>query len=242
MEIPSYLAMTASEFAGCPTLPSKCAWMACHFSPYGTGLTNLPASLPAGSILILNDRIPILGHDQRKIAEQLHMAIDAMNCAALLLDFQQQNVDKLQDLAALLTDVLPCPVAAPPCYTQNLTGPVFLPPCPHHIHLAEHVSPWHGREIWLDLARDASVLTLTKDGSRISFLPSDQIPDTGFEDSGLHCHYKIETGEDLARFTLWRTMEDLSALVREADSLGVKALVGLYQELHRYGAEKHPSQ
>ena len=230
MEIPFYLAMTASEFAGCSTLPQKAAWMACHFSPYGTGLTNLPTSLPTGSILILNDRIPILHHDQSRITEQLHMTIDAMNCSALLLDFQQQDVEKLQDLTIHLTGSLPCPVASTQWYARDHAGPVFLPPCPHHVHLEEHIRDWNDREIWLDLAIDSTILTLTPDGSRESSLPPEQIPDCGFHDDPLHCHYKIETGEDFARFTLWRTTEDLSTLSQEADRLGIRLTVGLYQE------------
>ena len=230
MEIPAYLAMTASEFTACASLPRKTAWMACHFSPYDTGLTNLPTSLPAGSLLILNDWIPILGHDPVRIAEQLHMAIDAMKCSALLLDFQHQDVDKLRDLAVYLAKELPCPVASTPWYAQDLIAPVFLPPCPHHVCLAEHIRPWKDREIWLDLAKDGAVLTLTPDGSHLSPLPSGSIPDTGFEDNRLHCHYKIETGDDFARFTLWRTTEDLRTLAQEADDLGIRLTVGLYQE------------
>ena len=49
------LAMTAAELGAAP-LPSHPAWMACHFSPYSTGLTNLPPKLPQDSLLILNDR------------------------------------------------------------------------------------------------------------------------------------------------------------------------------------------
>ena len=63
MAIPQYLAMTAAEMAGTAPLPRYMAWMACHFSPYSTGLTNRPAKLRQGSLLILNDRTPIHCHD-----------------------------------------------------------------------------------------------------------------------------------------------------------------------------------
>ena len=46
MAIRPFLAMTAAEIRGTETLPPKTAWMACHFSPYSTGLSNLPKDLP----------------------------------------------------------------------------------------------------------------------------------------------------------------------------------------------------
>ena len=48
MAIGRYFAMTAAEIRGCSALPAGIAWMACHFSPYGTGLSNLPPELPEG--------------------------------------------------------------------------------------------------------------------------------------------------------------------------------------------------
>ena len=42
MAIRQYLAMTAAEMTQAGSLPRHAAWMACHFSPYSTGLTNLP--------------------------------------------------------------------------------------------------------------------------------------------------------------------------------------------------------
>ena len=46
MAIRQYLAMTAAEMTQAGSLPRHSAWMACHFSPYSTGLTNLPDRLP----------------------------------------------------------------------------------------------------------------------------------------------------------------------------------------------------
>ena len=71
MAMARYLAMTAAEMMGGAPLPGKTAWMACHFSPYSTGLCNLPAALPPGSLLILNDRTPIHGHDPERICREL---------------------------------------------------------------------------------------------------------------------------------------------------------------------------
>ena len=66
-----YLAMTAGEMSGSEFFSFPVAWMACHFSPYGTGITNRPRALPPGSMLILNDRMPVCGHDPERVARQL---------------------------------------------------------------------------------------------------------------------------------------------------------------------------
>lgn len=71
MEIPLFLAMTAAEFRIAAEIPAHPAWMACHFSAYGTGISNLPRELPAGAMLMLNDRTPICGHDPEDVAKPL---------------------------------------------------------------------------------------------------------------------------------------------------------------------------
>ena len=78
MAIRPFLAMTAAEIRGTETLPPKTAWMACHFSPYSTGLSNLPKALPPGSMVILDDITPIHGHDSETIAAQLRPRLDAL--------------------------------------------------------------------------------------------------------------------------------------------------------------------
>lgn len=230
MEIGPYLAMTASEFAGLEDFPGKKAWMACHFSPWGTGLTNLPPALSPGSLLILSDQFPPAGHDPPRVAAQLRQTVEKLGCAGVLLDFQRPVTDGLRAMAEYLVSSLPCPVGVSDGYAETLDCPVFLSPCPHHTPLAEHLAPWADREVWLDLAVDGSTITLTKDGSTIYPLPLGEIPEGGFMDERLHCHYRTETGDDFARFTLWRTRADLEGLAREAEELGVKALVGLWQE------------
>jgi hypothetical protein len=80
------------------------AWMACHFSPYGTGLSNLPPNLPANAMVILNDRTPIHGHDSKEILCQLNN----LTPHCLLLDFQRQAVEETAAPAAL-----PAPEAEP---------------------------------------------------------------------------------------------------------------------------------
>ena len=229
MDSETYLAMTAQEISVVSPLPPKIAWMACHFSPYGTGITNLPQRLPEGSILILNDRIPICGHDPERIAPQLQQTVDTLGCSGVLLDFQLEHPELLP-MAAQLTKKLSCPTAVSDRYADRLDCPVFLSACPHHKFLTDHIAPWQGREIWLDLAMDAERITLTEAGAAIHSLPLGGHPPGGHWEEELHCHYSIETGADVARFTLWRTREDLQALAQDARRLGIQTLVGFWQE------------
>lgn len=115
MAIRPFLAMTAAEIRGTETLPPKTAWMACHFSPYSTGLSNLPKALPPGSMVILDDITPIHGHDSETIAAQLRPRLDALECSGVLLDFQRPGYEEAELLAGRLSEALPCPWACPRC-------------------------------------------------------------------------------------------------------------------------------
>lgn len=223
--------MTSAEFASASPLPEKCGWMACHFSPCGTGLSNLPSGLPEGSLLILDDQLPWRGHDEARICEELGTAVRRFACSGALLDFQQPPSPALQDLARLLADQLPCPVAVSQEYSGVSGCPVFLPPCPHHETLADYLAPWHGRSLWLDLAVDAEVIQVTAEGSTILPLPPGELPESGHRDEALHCSYRITHNPGCIRFTLWRSPDQLRSLAEEAQALGICALAGLYQEL-----------
>ena len=130
MSINCYLAMTAAEFSSAETLPQHVAWMACHFSCYGAGISNLPTQLPPKSIVIVNDRTPISGHDPQMIAGQLRELIEAFDVHAVLLDFQRPDVAQTQELVNHLVDNLPCPVGVTQYYLKGHDNPVFLPPVP----------------------------------------------------------------------------------------------------------------
>lgn len=230
MAIPLFLAMTGAEFASCETLPERIAWMACHFSSGDTGITNIPPSLPPGSLLILNDQIPLSGHNLGRVGEQLQQAADALDSRGVLLDFQRPHVPELKELAAYLVPRLTCPVAVSDLYAKELDCPVFLSPCPHHVPLSDYLLPWKGRRLWLDLAVDAEVIALTKSGSQIFPLPLGEVPEGGHADKLLHCHYSIDASVDSVQFTLWRSREDLQELAAESEELGTEMLVGLYTE------------
>ena len=230
MVIPTFLAMTKAEIRANPDISSPIAWMACHFSSYGTGLSNLPDSLPTGSILILNDRTPWWNHDPELIGALLEEQIASLSCRGLLLDFQRPGVSEVAELVSQLCAGLSCPVAVTEAYCKGLSCPVFLSPVPLRQTVAEHLAPWQGREIWLELALNAEEILLTTEGSSVTPLPFYKgCPDDHREDA-LHCHYAVQLSDDSARFTLRRTKEDLDALLDEADRFGVTTAVGLWQE------------
>ena len=92
------------------------------------------------------------------------------------------------------------------------------------------IYPYVGREIWLEAALDGLQLTLTEQGCTGTALPFCEYAE-GFHEEALHCHYQIQVSDRHAKFSLFRTREDLDALLEEAEALGVTAAVGLWQEL-----------
>jgi len=231
MAITPYLAMTAAEMRRISAFPEKTAWMACHFSPYSTGISNLPQTLPEGSMLILNDITPIHGHDPKQIEKQLTDCVEANKCSSILLDFQRFDCEETRLLVKHLANTLPCPVGVSAGYAVDLDCPVFLSPLPCHVPLNEHIAPWQGREIWLEIGMDGNCLQLTEDGCQILPLSPEDIPKSGQIETSLHCHYSIALSDSEARFTLWRTKDDLTDLLTEADSVGIHTAVGLWQEI-----------
>ena len=228
MEIPLYLSMTAAEFAHCGVFPRHTAWIACHFSPYGTGLTNLPAHLPKGSLLILNDRTPVHRHDPIQIRQTLEHTVSNLDCCGVLLDMQQRSSpETLKIVRELLT--LSCPVCVSDIYGKDLNCPVFLPPVPLTLTPEEYFAPWKGREIWLDAAVSSSVLTVNEKGC--FHTPCCSGGDFPFFEERLLCHYRTEQCGNSAQFYLHRTKEDLIALLRKSAAYGVTTGVGLWQEL-----------
>ena len=231
MAIRPFLAMTAAEMRNCPHIPPKIAWMACHFSPYGRGLSNVPHNLPEGSLLVVDDITPIHGHDPEVITRQLMDCTDALGLSGILLDFQRPEYPETAELVKYLADALPYPFAVSEYYAKDIDIPIFLPPAPPSVPLQEHLAPWKNREIWLDVSSRGETLILTEEGCNIASLPPWEFPESGFTEEALHCHYHITLQETTAEFTLWRTKEDLAQLLMDAEKIGVTTTVGLYQEL-----------
>ena len=224
-----YLAMTAAEMRHAPMPSQQVAYMACHFSPYATGLSNLPDTLPQGSLIILNDRTPICGHDPQRIAQQLTHLLDTCSADGVLLDFQRPDCAETAALVQALTAQLSCPVAVSQPYAGE-AFPVFLPPVPPDVPIEDALARWRGREIWLDVAPVYTGITITPQGAGdIPFACSD----TGIwhTEPNLCCHYRIQAGSNEAQFFLYRTQEDIQNLLEKASAFGVTNAVGLYQEL-----------
>ncbi len=232
MGISRYLAMTAAEMATFSVIEGwSAAYMACHFSPYTTGLSNIPTSLPRDSMLILNDRTPLHGHDPQQIAEQLRLLWELVHFDCLLLDFERPGIGEYMDLCQVLIQGLPCPVGVSALYAKGSNCAVFLPPAPLDQLLEEYIAPWKGREIWLDIAIEAACITITESGSSMRSVPFSLPPENAFTDEALHCRYRAETGADAVLFHLWRDVQQIEMLLDHAQSLGVTKCVGLYQEL-----------
>lgn len=234
MAIEPFLAMTAAEIRNLGVLSPRIAWMSCHFSSYGRGLSNLPDSLPPGSLLVVDDSTPVCGHDPEQIREQLTGCLQTMALSGILLDFQRQNVPEAEELVKYLIDCLPERVVVSEGYADKVV-PVFLSPLPPSVPLRNYLRQWEGREIWLDLSPAPECLHLTEAGCTREWLQMGAYPEGTFADEALHCHYRISLEEKTADFMLWRTWEDLCALMEEAQFLGVRNAVGLYQEWEALG-------
>lgn len=231
MALPLYLAMTASEMSSNDVSPANFAYMACHFSPFNQGLSNLPTALPEGAILILNDNLPCQGHSSSLVAHQIGEVLTQFHCDSLLLDFQRLATPEVEQMVHTITSNLPCPAALPPVHIKNWDGPVFLPPCPLHIPLTEYLEPWKGREIWLEAALCQETVTINKDGPVFTAqFPPDGL-NGGFYDDKLSCQYKIQSTSEVITFTLFDARESFHRKLEKAHSLGVTRAVGLYQEL-----------
>ena len=219
-----FLAVTGRESES--VRPKRTAYMACHFSAGGSGLSNMPRSLPEGSILLLDDSRPVQGHDPDTVVQQLNDLVNKFSVRAVLLDFQRPTSVELKKMVSAILQNCGCIAAVTPAYAKA-GFPVFLPPPPVNQTLAEYLQPWS--KVFLELASEGLEITVTKDGSRFSSVyPTSPLP---LEDTRLHCHYQVTVFPGKAVFTLSRNREDLSALAREAEELGVLGTVGLYQEL-----------
>lgn len=230
MTITPYLAMTAAEMMRADSLPPKLAWMACHFSLYSTGLSNLPQLLPPNSMLIVNDIIPMNRHDPEWIVKQLTECIHQNQCSSVLLDIQRSITRQLYRLMQMLLEALPCPVAATAPLAQEFDCPIFLPPCPPIEPLERHLAPWEGRQLWMEVSRETQTIRITEKEAQISYDSGCLSESTGFCDKERNCHYRIDQTDGTAQFTLWRTEEDLEDFLNKAHELGVTQCVGLYQE------------
>ena len=228
MAIVRYLAMTGAEFWGCTQYPPHIGWLACHFSPSGAGLSNIPRVLPRDSLLLVDDSLPFSDHNPELISNQLQQATDNLGLYAIVLDFQRSHGPLLQSLTELLQRKLPCPVFAPPGYTQ--TGPVFLPPCPLHTPADIYLKPYQGQQILLDTTPLSTIIKVTPEKVTYQTISPQPVEKGDHWDCCLYCHYKIATHGDCISFALQRNNDAFYKWCAHVESLGVTAMIGLYQE------------
>lgn len=231
MTNPLYLAMTAQEISDSAALPAHMGWMACHFAPGGTGLTDLPQVPVPGSILIVNDRFPVENHGEDVVFDTLSEYLRGVPCRGILLDFQRpENVATAAIVRAMQS--LPCPVCVTEPYAKMTKGPVFVSaPAPHRPPEA-YLAPWAGREIWLEISAEAECCVLTESGCEIKPAASADWEAPVHADPHLCCHYRIRTGENRAEFYIYRTKEDILSLMELCSRHGAALSMGLWQELH----------
>lgn len=230
MAIVCYHAMTAAELSTCDHLPAHVGWLACHFSLSGPGLSNIPKELPANSLLILDDSAPFHHHQPEVILRQLQETISALEVRAVILDLQRPNDPGVQNLVSMLQRELPCSVPAPPQHSSG-NHPVFLPPCPLNLPLERHLASYQGREIWLDAAPFPTQITVTAQGYTSQALSMAELRDATHWEPELYCNYKIALQDDRIIFTLSRDADAFCSWLEYAETLGVTAAIGLYQEL-----------
>lgn len=228
--------MTAAEFQNASSLPEHPAWMGCHFSSYGNGLSNVPHRLPVGAMLMLNDRIPINGHDPIVVAKTLCETAEALKCDSILLDLQRADYDEQLAVVRAVLDLATCPVGISAAYGKDFDCPVLVPPIAPHIQPEDALAPWSGREIWLELSTEGTQIEVTEEGSHYTPLPHfSPAPQAHFEDE-LHCHYVITVEPDRILFQLGRGSEDQKTLLAATEPFGVTRAIGLWQELNDQGS------
>lgn len=233
MILPCYLAMTALEFMSVMPQDPYVAWLSCHFSNYHTGLTNLPKFLPAGSMVIVDDMIPIESHDPNRICQELTDLVATFQLSGVLLDLQRPNVDESYGLCKVLSQALPCPVGVTEYYAEGLSCPVLIS-VPLRTDICALVKKWKGRELWLEAALEAQKITISKEGAQVAPWDIEDLPEPFHEDAALHCRYHWQARNSTAVFTVQRDFAALEHLVDAASKLGVTRAVGLYQQLHSF--------
>lgn len=226
MKIPLYLAMTAAEFQNASVPPAHMAWMACHFSPYGRGISNAPSSLPENSMLILNDRIPCCGHDPAQIAQEMLELAQQFHCDSILLDFQREEAATIPIVEAVCK--LPLRVGVAEHYAAE--QPIVFVSAPSLLEAPEdRLAQWQGKEIWLEFAACKVCCSVTEQGASFSPATEDHTPLPYFDEK-LYCRYRIELQNDTVQFILARELDGLEVFMPQAEALGVSKLIGLYQQ------------
>lgn len=238
MSIPLYLAMTAAEFSNCARLPAFPAWMAVHFSPSGPGLSNCPASLPPGSLLILDDQLPWNGHREAEIFPRIAELLERNRACGLLLDFERAPMGQTLSLAEGLARR--CMdggwlVGMPPAYLGQSEAAVFLPPPPCYEAHPEVLRQWEGRPVWLEASPTAFTGAVTRAGVRLAPMDGPVPADGSFFSPALRCRYAAAPEPDGIRLTLFDTPETILEKLAGWQAQGVSLAVGGWRDFRPKG-------
>ena len=228
MDFPLFLAMTGAEFAVCRVYPPKIAYMSCHFSSSGPGVSGIPKWLPPGSALMLTDEIPPSNHDPWLVAAELADTVEKLRCKAILLDLQRPELPENRAIAEAVA-TLPCSTAVSAIYAKDLSCGVLLPPPPLWTTLPQHLAPWQGRPIWLEMAQEGADVTLTENGSTYTPCACTSLSNS-FHHEPLHIDYDMQFQESGVLFHLRRNRKRMGELLAEAKELGIENALALYQQ------------
>lgn len=234
MDLSIYLAFTGAELEAMLNHKGKTAWMGCHLSAYGSGITPPPAALKHCDLLVLTDETPPDGHDPKRVAGEFWAQAQALGCERILLDFQRPPTEESHRIIHQVMKNVTVPVGVTPSYAAQLDCPIFLPPPPLWTPLQEALSPWAGREIWLEIAPEDGCVTLTKDGS--TYTPCEAKKAYTFSDPGLCLSYCTEVSFDRATVYLHRDISNIAKWLEHAFSLGIRTAIGLYQQFSTLSA------
>lgn len=230
MSIPLYLAMTAADFFRCAEIPPHIAWMSLHFSPSGLGLSNLPAVLPPGSMVILDDQIPWNGHSSEQVCRELRGLLNTRKIHSLLLDFERPPRPETLSLAQRILSLckeIGCSVGLPRSYRTTGEGALFLPPLPCDFPPDKLSS--EADEVWLEVAPTG--LTADILPNQVLLEESAPIPLSGvpvFTDPTLHCCYSSIPTSQGVRIRLFDTKETIQRKAPIWEKRGVTRLIGIY--------------
>ena len=227
MDIKCYIAMTEAEIYSAPKLPQHTAWMACHFSPYGTGLTNLPRRLPENAMVILNDRIPPSGHDMVEIADTLN----SINCNCYLLDFQIPKKKETEILVQYLSSQLRKPAAVSEYYSHCTNGPILAGLSPHR-KVSDIIHDHSDREIWLELTTDIQMLSVYSDHTESISMNTGKQWKKYIAWDGICSRYHIELFDDHVDYYFSRTIPQIKQHLSQIDQTKITKAIALYQQFH----------
>ena len=228
MNLSIYMAFVAAESEAILRYKGKAAWLGYHLSAFDSGITPRPSFLDSCHMLVLTDETPLLHHDPQKVTSEICAEAKSLGCEKILLDFQRPPTEKSLVLAKSILRSAPCAVGITECYANDTDCSVFLPSPPLWTPLQETIAPWKGRDIWLEIFPEDGCITITKKGGNYS--PSAPLENYPFCDNALCLSYSTEQYAQQVKVHLHRGITEMKAFLHLADSLGISAAIGLYQQ------------